>query len=50
MERSGRGLIQNSIPTFILRDWGMPQKTSVGITRLCADFWTRNLPNTKQEC
>jgi hypothetical protein len=50
MEASGRGLIWGTIPKFAWRDWGKLRKSSVAIPGLRTETWTRDLPNTKQEC
>jgi hypothetical protein len=50
MERSGRGLTEGTIPVYSWRDWGKPRKSSVSIAGLRAEIWTRDFPNTKQEC
>jgi hypothetical protein len=39
-----------TIPEFSWRNWERPQKTSHWIAGLRAENWTRDLPNTKQEC
>jgi hypothetical protein len=36
------------IPALALMDWGKPQKTSVGVTRLGVEIWRRYLRSTKR--
>jgi hypothetical protein len=50
MEGSGRGIIQDTIPTLAWSDWEKQRKTSVGVTGLRGEIWNLDLPNTKQEC
>jgi hypothetical protein len=38
-----------STPACTWRDWGKPRKTSVRISSLRAEVWTRDMPNTKQD-
>jgi hypothetical protein len=48
-EGSGHGLTLKSIPSICLEKLRKPRRTSVGITGLRAETWTRDLTNTKQE-
>jgi hypothetical protein len=50
MKWCGRDLIWGSTPALAWGDWGKPRKNSVRIAGLWAEIWTRELPNTKQEC
>jgi hypothetical protein len=50
VEWCGRGLIYGTIAVFVWRNLGKPRNPSVRIAYLPADIWTRDLPNTKQEC
>jgi hypothetical protein len=49
MEGSDRGIIWCIMPAFACRGCGRPQKTSVRITGLQAEIWTRTFPNTKPD-
>jgi hypothetical protein len=48
LEGSGRGLILRNLPGIRLEGLRKPQK--LRIAGLRADIWTRDLPNTKQDC
>jgi hypothetical protein len=51
MERSVRGVFRVAYCNGIrLKDCGKPRKTSVRIAGLRSEIWTRDIPNTKQEC
>jgi hypothetical protein len=47
---SGHVLIFGYITAFAWSDWRKPRKPSIVIDGLWAEIWTRDLPNTKQEC
>jgi hypothetical protein len=38
LERRGRGLIEDTIPAFVWKDWGKPRKNSVRIAGLRAEI------------
>jgi hypothetical protein len=44
---SGRGLFEGAVPEFTWRDRGELQNTSVRISGLWAEIWTRDLPKAK---
>jgi hypothetical protein len=43
-----RGLFQDDVPAFALRDWGKPLKTAVRIACLRVAIWTQDFLNTKK--
>jgi hypothetical protein len=50
VEGSGRGLILREYPRISLEGLRKLQKPSVRIAGIRAKIWTRELPNTKQDC
>jgi hypothetical protein len=50
LEGNGRGLILRCYPYICLEGLKKATKTLSQVAGLLAEAWTRNLPNTKQEC
>jgi hypothetical protein len=50
LEGNGRGLMKNTIPSFVWRDWEKPWNTIFRIAGHRPEIWIRDLPNTKQDC